>query len=173
MLEDILIKVDCNLRLSLSSPQTEVTHHSPVEVVKSFSSIRTLKIQLLNDELGFGDGVLLKWRAEFGTSLEKLLKLRVVWTISSLIAGSARHFVRRQIISEHPGLERLFANRTQVQGLSMKLSYAPYIELPNGMGFKGATLRRLINLCPWLARLLVKRKTYILEKERWSLRWGL
>ncbi|KAL4200736.1 hypothetical protein AMTRI_Chr02g255040 [Amborella trichopoda] len=213
MVEDILIKVDFNLRLSLSSPQTgvsEVTHHSPVEVLKSFSSIRTLKIQLPNGELRFGDGVLLKWRAEFGTSLEscvilglpfgELRKLRVVWTISSLIAASARHFVMRQIISEHPGLERLTitycdnqgvlsinsgqlseirvkpisasasANRTQVPALSMKLRYAPYIELPNGMGFKGATLEadQFVSMAfdgafREVAKLLVKRKTHILE----------
>ncbi|ERN15924.1 hypothetical protein AMTRI_Chr07g25290 [Amborella trichopoda] len=238
---------------------SEVTHHSPVEVLKSFSSIRTLKIQLPNGELGFGDGVLLKWRAEFGTSLESCvilgassviepgfvrektrvsddldmafygedesgtipesfyinggLKLRVVWTISSLIAASARHFVLQQIISEHPGLERLTvtdcdnqgilsmnsgqlseirvkpisasasANRTQVPALSMKLWYAPYIELPNGMGFKGATLvfirpsdrpmgkeeaDQFVSMAfdgayGEVARLLVKRKTYILE----------
>ncbi|KAL4187544.1 hypothetical protein AMTRI_Chr09g39530 [Amborella trichopoda] len=107
MVEDILIKVDC-----LVTPQkirvSEVTHHSPVEVLKSFSTNRTLKIQLLNGELGFGVRVLLKWRAEFGTSLEscsgELRKLSVVWTINSLIAASARHFVLRQIISEHPDL---------------------------------------------------------------------
>ncbi|XP_020525868.1 F-box protein At1g30200-like, partial [Amborella trichopoda] len=34
----------------------------------------------------------------------ELRKLSVVWTINSLIAASARHFVLRQIISEHPDL---------------------------------------------------------------------
>ena len=40
------------------------------------------------------------------------LKLRVVWTISSLIAASARHFLLQNIISEHPTLENLILTDT-------------------------------------------------------------
>ena len=98
------------------------------------------------------------------------LKLRVVWTISSLIAASARHYLLQQIICEHPTLQGLIVtdadgqgmlcmgkeqleefrvkplapsaswDRTQVPALSMKLWYAPYIELPGGTGMEGATL---------------------------------
>jgi hypothetical protein len=223
-----------------------VSHHSPGEVLKNFKAIQRLRIELPGGELGVEDGVLLKWKAEFGSTLESCvilgatsvvkpetysekkagkfefgrpwflqgryedrisqeandslmlssegsnnggnlneedsdslpesfytnggLKLRVVWTISSLIAASARHYLLQQIISEHPTLNSLTltdtdgqgmlcmnkeqleefkrkplaasasANRTQVPALNMKLWYAPYMELPGGNGLKGATL---------------------------------
>eukprot|EP00249_Psilotum_nudum_P036960 c9138_g1_i1 orf=827-2032(-) len=211
----------------------EVSHHSPGEVLKNFKAIRNLKIELPGGELGVEDGVLLKWKADFGSTLDSCvilgasalvtpengvnenifefgkqcflhgrseervsiagdsseladeddggilpesfytnggLKLRVVWTISSLIAASARHYLLQQLISEHPTLLNLVltdadgqgmlcmgkeqleefrkkplaastsANRTQVPALNMKLWYAPYLELPGGTGLKGATV---------------------------------
>ncbi|CAK9195791.1 unnamed protein product [Sphagnum jensenii] len=181
----------------------EVSHHSPGEVLKNFKEIQSLRIELPGGELGIEEGVLLKWKAEFGSTLESCvilgaaslvkldkerkenkpdggaaesfytdggLKLRVVWTISSLIAASARHYLLQQIISDHPTLESLVltdadgqgmlcmsreqlhefrekplaasatSNRTQVPALNMKLWYAPYLELPGGTGLKGATL---------------------------------
>jgi hypothetical protein len=98
------------------------------------------------------------------------LKLRIVWTIISLIAASARHYLLQQIIFDHPTLQNLIlidadgqgmlcmgkeqlqkfrdkmlaasatATRTQVSTLNMNLSYAPYLELPEGGGMEGATL---------------------------------
>ncbi|KAL3687640.1 hypothetical protein R1sor_013949 [Riccia sorocarpa] len=210
---------------------TEISHHSPGEVLRNFREIKNLRIELPAGELGIEDGVLLKWKAEFGSTLESCvilgaaalvkgtevekngaksdrlkqwfadvrtdpatgenglpsqpddtgvippsfytdggLKLRVVWTISSLIAASARHYLLQQIISDHPTLESLVltdangqgmlcmskeqlrefrnkppapstsSNRTQVPALNMKLWYAPYLELSGGTGLKGATL---------------------------------
>ncbi|KAK4421070.1 F-box protein [Sesamum alatum] len=98
------------------------------------------------------------------------LKLRVVWTISSLIAASARHYLLQPIIAAHKTLENLVltdadgqgvlsmnkeqleelrvkplsassaSKRTLVPALNMRLWYAPQLELPNGMVLKGATL---------------------------------
>jgi hypothetical protein len=98
------------------------------------------------------------------------LKLRVVWTISSLIAASARHFLLQQIVLEHPTLESLTlvdaegqgtlsmnkqqlldfgakpiaasasSNRTQIPALNIKLWYSPCLRLPGGVTMKGATL---------------------------------
>eukprot|EP00250_Pteridium_aquilinum_P000917 c11099_g1_i1 orf=665-1753(+) len=204
----------------------EISHHSPGEVLKKFKGVRRLRIELPGGELGIEDGILLKWRAEFGSSLESCvilaasslessevgklfeapstgassrvdvtlsdenqvamqdnngnipesfftnggLKLRVVWTISSLIAASARHYLLQQIISDHPTLESLIladtdgqgtlcmnkrqlrdfqgkpiaasssTNRTQVPALNIKLWYAPFLDLPGGCAMKGATL---------------------------------
>lgn len=212
----------------------EISHHSPGEVLRNFKEIKHLRIELPGGELGIEDGVLLKWKAEFGTTLESCvilgasslakkgkksnlclsnseaesvvdgenlvsvedgngngngnngngsgggipepfytnggLKLRVVWTISSLIAASARHFLLQQIICDHPSLESLVltdcdgqgmlcmgkqqlcefrekplvasasSNRTQVPALNMKLWYAQSLELPGGMRMEGATL---------------------------------
>ncbi|XP_024987924.1 F-box protein At5g46170 [Cynara cardunculus var. scolymus] len=196
-----------------------VTHHSPTQVLKNFNEIRFLKIELPSGELGIEDDVLLKWRADFGSTLDNCvmlgassvihpenftssdssfdgvcgingigvgnddngsipesfytnggLKLRVVWTISSLIAASARHYLLQPIIAEHKTLDSLVltdadrqgvlcmnkeqleelrvkplsassaSKRTLVPALNMKLWYAPYLELPNGTVLKGATL---------------------------------
>ncbi|CAA0395706.1 unnamed protein product [Arabidopsis thaliana] len=192
--------------------QGGVTHHSPTQVLKNFDEIKFLKIELPSGELGIDDGVLLKWRAEFGSTLENCvilgassvipptnsdkteassapvaavedngsipesfytnggLKLRVVWTISSLIAASARHYLLQPIIAEHKTLDSLVltdvdgqgvlcmnrdqleelrvkplsassaSKRTLVPALNMRLWYAPSLELPDGTVLKGATL---------------------------------
>ncbi|PKA58506.1 F-box protein [Apostasia shenzhenica] len=187
----------------------QLSHHSPAQVLKNFTQIRHLRIELPAGDVGTEDGVLLKWRAEFGSTLQNCvilggtqidrktnacrdqdlsptsedngsipesfytnggLKLRVVWTISSLIAASTRHYLLRPIIKDHPTLRSLIltdadeqgtlcmdvdqlkefrekplaasasANRTQVPASNMKLRYAPYLELPEGIGMQGATL---------------------------------
>ncbi|CAL0301259.1 unnamed protein product [Lupinus luteus] len=199
--------------------QGGVTHHSPTQVLKNFNEIRVLRIELPSGELGIEDGVLLKWRADFGSTLDNCvilgassvinpnasadsanalcgvggnnnggvgaddngsipdsfytnggLKLRVVWTISSLIAASARHYLLQPIISEHKTLDNLVltdadgqgvlhmnrdqleelrvkplsaslaSKRTLVPALNMRLWYAPHLELPDGVVLKGATL---------------------------------
>ncbi|OIV91974.1 hypothetical protein TanjilG_09515 [Lupinus angustifolius] len=192
--------------------QGGVTHHSPTQVLKNFCEIRLLRIELPSGELGIEDGVLLKWRADFGSTLDNCvilgassviqpktgnagdddnyngddvddngsipdsfytnggLKLRVVWTISSLIAASARHYLLQPIISEHKTLENLVltdadgqgvlhmnsdqleelrvkplsaslaSKRTLVPALNMRLWYAAHLELPDGVVLKGATL---------------------------------
>lgn len=190
-----------------------VTHHSPTQVLKNFSEIRFLRIELPSGELGTEDGVCLKWRADFGSTLDNCvilgassvipgngffgidngngngngvgedngsipesfytnggLKLRVVWTISSLIAASARHYLLQPIIAEHKTLDSLVltdadgqgvlcmnkeqleelrvkplsassaSKRTLVPALNMRLWYAPHLELPDGTVLKGATL---------------------------------
>lgn len=206
--------------------QGGVTHHSPTQVLKNFNEIRFLRIELPSGELGIDDGVLLKWRADFGSTLDNCvilgaasvisnghskscsvlqengadgacgnvnnnnnngvgddngsipesfytnggLKLRVVWTISSLIAASARHYLLQPIIAEHKTLDNLVltdadgqgvlcmnreqleelrvkplsassaSKRTLVPALNMRLWYAPHLELPDGTVLKGATL---------------------------------
>lgn len=194
--------------------QNSVTHHSPTQVLKNFDEIKLLRIELPSGELGIDEGILLKWKADFGSTLDNCvilgassviqpattnecssvcnndsngaesdngsipesfytnggLKLRVVWTISSLIAASARHYLLQPIIAEHKTLEALVltdadgqgvlsmnkeqleelrvkplsassaSKRTLVPALSMRLWYAAHLELPNGTVLKGATL---------------------------------
>ncbi|KAL3741486.1 hypothetical protein ACJRO7_017030 [Eucalyptus globulus] len=195
--------------------QGGVTHHSPTQVLKNFKEIRFLRIELPSGELGIDGGILLKWRADFGSTLDNCvilgassvvrpeplknsvgfengtdagcanddngsipesfytnggLKLRVVWTISSLIAASARHYLLQPIIAEHKTLDSLVltdadgqgvlcmnreqleelrvkplsassaSKRTMVPALNMRLWYAPHLELPDGVVLKGATL---------------------------------
>ncbi|RAL49774.1 hypothetical protein DM860_002065 [Cuscuta australis] len=195
--------------------QNSVTHHSPTQVLKNFEEIKFLRIELPSGELGIDDGVLLKWRADFGSTLDTCvilgassvthpttpdnpnrnpddqseanaendngsipesfytsggLKLRVVWTISSLIAASARHYLLQPIIAEHRTLDNLIltdmdgqgvlcmnreqleelrvkplsassaSKRTMVPALNMRLWFAPHLVLPDGTVLKGATL---------------------------------
>ncbi|KAH9606914.1 hypothetical protein KSS87_009309 [Heliosperma pusillum] len=195
--------------------QGGVTHHSPTQVLKNFNEIKFLHIELPTGELGIDDGVLLTWRADFGSTLDNCvilgassivsakssqgtevngeangntgvsedngsipesfytnggLKLRVVWTISSLIAASARHYLLQPIIGEHQTLDSLVltdadgqgvlcmnrdqleelrvkplsassaSKRTLVPALNMRLWYAPHLELSDGVVLKGATL---------------------------------
>ncbi|GLT59876.1 hypothetical protein SLA2020_326710 [Shorea laevis] len=198
--------------------QGGVTHHSPTQVLRNFNEIRFLRIELPGGELGIDDGVLLKWRADYGSTLDNCvilgassvinsknsqgqdsgadgfcasggagvaedngvipesfytngsLKLRVVWTISSLIAASARHYLLQPIIAEHKTLDSLVltdadgqgmlcmnrdqleelrvkplsassaSKRTLVPALNMRLWHAPHLELPDGTVLKGATL---------------------------------
>ncbi|KAG6416744.1 hypothetical protein SASPL_124182 [Salvia splendens] len=187
--------------------ENTVTHHSPTQVLKNFNEIKQLRIELPTGELGIDEGVLLKWKAEFGSTLESCvilgaesvsqsensgvndngaesgnggtqesfytnggLRQRVVWTISSLIAASARHYLLQPIIAEHKTLDSLVltdadeqgvlsmnkeqleelrvrplsassaSKRTLVPALNMRLWYAPQLELPNGVVLKGATL---------------------------------
>ncbi|PWZ09595.1 F-box protein [Zea mays] len=184
----------------------QLSQHSPAQVLRNFTHVRNLRIELPSGDVGTEEGVLLKWRAEYGSTLENCvilggtrvdrkpvggehepaledngsmpesfytnggLKLRVVWTISSLIAASTRHYLLRSIINGHPTLQSLVltdadgqgtlcmgakqleefrenqlsasacSNRTQVPACNMKLKYAPYVELPGGMALQGATL---------------------------------
>ncbi|EMS50113.1 hypothetical protein TRIUR3_22704 [Triticum urartu] len=137
-------------------------------VLRSFKELRSLRIELPTGELGIDDGVLLKWKADFGSTLgscvilgassvsskplqspmsspnaedseatslddnrepEELasipeslhtnggLKLRVVWTISSLIAASARHYLLQPIIADHEMLDSLNLTDADGQGV--------------------------------------------------------
>ncbi|KAG6521952.1 F-box protein At5g46170-like [Zingiber officinale] len=203
---------------SPSLPSSTVAHHSPTEVLKNFREIRRLRIEFPDGELDDHDGVLLKWRADFGSTLDRCvilgassvasspsispksanpslslssddacggddcesipesfyangsLKRRVVWTISSLIAASARHYLFHPIVVDHEPLECLVltdadgqgvltmdrqqllelrlkavvasgsSQRTLLPALSMRLWYAHQLELPGGFVLNGATL---------------------------------
>lgn len=180
----------------------QIARHSPTQVLKKFTHVQNLRIELPAGDVGTDDGVMLKWRAEFGSTLQSCvilggtkiensdsiplaeetgnipdsfytnggLKLRVVWTISSLIAASTRHHLLRPIIEGNPTIKSLVltdadgqgtlsmgaeqlrefrenpvaatvaSNRTQVPASNMKLRYAPFLELPEGVGMQGATL---------------------------------
>ncbi|XP_074555834.1 F-box protein At4g18380-like [Curcuma longa] len=134
------------------SPQA--SHHSPSQILKNFTQVQNLRIELPAGDVGTEDGVFLKWRAEFGSSLQNCvvlggtkiehgsnsvnlqgpveddgrlpesfytdtdggLKLRVIWTISSLLAASTRHYLLHQIVKEHTTLRSLVSTDADGQG---------------------------------------------------------
>lgn len=215
-----------------AAPET-VSHYSPTQVLRNFREIRHLRIELPGGEIAVDEGAFLKWKAQFGCTLQSCVilaassivssssssveptktvaldsqeggeaedfclpgggsgggeddggvsgagvsfhanrsfKLRVVWTISSLIAASARHYLLHPIIADHSTLDSLdltdgdgqgvlrmdraqldelrekpasasgSSQRTVVPALNMRLWYAPHLELPGGVVMKGATL---------------------------------
>ncbi|KAF2305469.1 hypothetical protein GH714_005560 [Hevea brasiliensis] len=155
--------------------QGGVTHHSPTQVLKNFNEIRFLRIELPSGELGIDDGVLLKWRADFGSTLD-----------NCVILGSL--CMNREQLEElrvKPLSASSASKRTLVPALNMRLWYAPHLELPDGIVLKGATLVAIRpseqstskkEVCDafWVstafeepygtaAKMLVKRRTYCLE----------
>ena len=50
-------------------------HHSPAQVLKNFSSIRNLRMELPVSDVGTDDGVVLKWKAVFGSTLQSCVIL--------------------------------------------------------------------------------------------------
>ncbi|KAJ7514764.1 hypothetical protein O6H91_23G058400 [Diphasiastrum complanatum] len=54
---------------------TEISHHSFGKVLRNFKEVQNLRIELLGGELGIEEGFLLKWKAEFGSTLESCVIL--------------------------------------------------------------------------------------------------
>ncbi|KAG6527439.1 F-box protein At5g46170-like [Zingiber officinale] len=53
----------------------QVSHHSPSRVLKNFTQVHNLRIELPAGDVGKEDGVFLKWRAEFGSTLQNCVVL--------------------------------------------------------------------------------------------------
>ncbi|KAL7154705.1 hypothetical protein ABFS83_03G019200 [Erythranthe nasuta] len=105
--------------------------NSPSQILRSFDAIASLRIELPSGDLRLEKGTSIKWVARFGKTLRSCvilafknggdstaadsggagggggLKMRVVWTISALIAASARHFMISEVVREQHSLSRL------------------------------------------------------------------
>ncbi|KAH9690775.1 F-box protein [Citrus sinensis] len=140
-----------------SKPQTrpQQTQNSPAEILSQFLRIKNLQIELPGGDLNLDKGVTVKWRAEFGKSLTSCviigfksgstateedvdiaggLKMRVMWTISSLIAAQ---------VSEEEGwggIRSRTRTRTMVPSVRMRMRHVPRLMLAGGIWVEGATL---------------------------------
>ncbi|KAL6176965.1 hypothetical protein ACLB2K_053597 [Fragaria x ananassa] len=116
--------------------------NSPAQILRCFHRVRRLAIDLPSGDLRLEKGTVLKWRAEFGKTLRTCvilgfrsvgespapapagaesdfaggLKVRVVWTISALIAASARHYLLKEVVREQTGLECLVLRDREAEG---------------------------------------------------------
>ncbi|XAR62172.1 hypothetical protein NMG60_11016824 [Bertholletia excelsa] len=118
-------------------PDPARMHKSPAEILRGFEKIRQLEIELPAGDLRLEKGAVIRWRAEFGKTLRSCvilgcrsagagagdsdlggggLKMRVVWTISALIAASARHYVLKDVVREHEELDRLVVRDREEEG---------------------------------------------------------
>ncbi|KAL5559029.1 hypothetical protein UlMin_035240 [Ulmus minor] len=123
-----------------------LSQNSPAEILRGFERVRELEIELPSGDLKLEKGAVLKWRAEFGSTLRSCvilgfrairsssensteipgdegegdfaggLKVRVVWTISALIAASARHFLLKEVVEEQREMERLVLRDREGEG---------------------------------------------------------
>ncbi|KAJ8771635.1 hypothetical protein K2173_026812 [Erythroxylum novogranatense] len=110
---------------------------SPAQILCHFDSIRRLEIELPAGDLKLEKSAIVKWKAEFGKTLKSCvilgfrsggesdelssdftggLKTRVVWTISALIAASARHYLLREVVRAHSQMERLVLTDRDEEG---------------------------------------------------------
>ncbi|KAG2699141.1 hypothetical protein I3760_07G178700 [Carya illinoinensis] len=127
--------------------QTRSLPNSPAEILRGFEKIKNLEIELPSGDLKLEKKAVVMWRAEFGSTLRSCiifgfreirtsqspmtripadffdvdfaggLKLRVVWTISALIAASVRHYLLREVVKEHDELERVVLKDREGEGM--------------------------------------------------------
>lgn len=112
-------------------PTPARSQNSPAQILREFERIRNLQIELPSGDLRLEKGTTIRWKADFGKTLKSCvilgfrsgdggggeaefgggagagLKMRVVWTISALIAASARHYMMVEVVNEHKELENL------------------------------------------------------------------
>ncbi|KAB2023784.1 hypothetical protein ES319_D06G043000v1 [Gossypium barbadense] len=118
------------------SPLPNRTHTYPAQILSRFQRIRELHVELPAGDLQLEKGTVVKWRAEFGETLKTCvifgfrlghdgnyetefaggLKRRVMWTISALMAASVRHFLLREVVREHKGMEELVITDREGEG---------------------------------------------------------
>ncbi|KAJ0742252.1 putative F-box protein AUF1 [Helianthus annuus] len=125
---------------SSSSSSSSIFYHesqySPVMILRGFERIRELDIELPTGDLWLEKRAAVKWTAEFGKTLKSCvimgyrcggvsesdlggsggLKTRVVWTISALIAASARHYMVKEIVKENMHLKKLIVSDRENEG---------------------------------------------------------
>ncbi|KAM3688342.1 hypothetical protein ACJW31_10G142300 [Castanea mollissima] len=120
------------------------SQNCPAHILRGFERIRELVIELPAGDLKLDRNAVVKWKAEFGETLKNCvilafrdiraststqipaefadfdfadgLKLRVVWTISALIAASARHYLLRELVEEHEEIEKLVLRDKEGEG---------------------------------------------------------
>ncbi|XP_039170174.1 F-box protein At1g22220-like [Eucalyptus grandis] len=103
----------------------------PARVLRGFSRMRDLEIELPSGDLMLEKGTVVRYRAAFGERLRSCVILgfrhwrggggageaqdgfgeglteRVAWIVSALVGASARHRVAKEVATEHEGLARL------------------------------------------------------------------
>ncbi|KAL3845816.1 hypothetical protein ACJIZ3_003219 [Penstemon smallii] len=117
--------------------------NSPSRILRTFESIKNLQIELPAGDLRLEKETIIKYVARFGKTLNSCvilaftkttnpnpnpnpntnqisdngnLKARVVWTISALIAASARHYMIRDVIEEQNFLSNLLVTDRENEG---------------------------------------------------------
>ncbi|KAL8226353.1 hypothetical protein R6Q57_016185 [Mikania cordata] len=119
-----------------SSSDSRQSEYSPAMILRGFERVKELQIELPTGDLWLEKRASIKWKAEFGKTLRNCvilgfrcggvgesdlgggggLKTRVVWTISALIAASARHFMVKDVVTENLHLSKLIIKDREDEG---------------------------------------------------------
>lgn len=101
--------------------------NSPSRILRGFHAIKNLRIELPAGDLRLDTGTSIRWVARFGQTLQSCvilasggaggLKMRVVWTISALIAASARHYMAADVVDEQRLLSHLIVSDRENEGM--------------------------------------------------------
>lgn len=132
---------------SSSKPFVSPSHRAqnPDKILRGFHKVRHLQVELPTGDLKLEKCTCIKWKAQFGKTLKFCvilafrhgglereggngngntdnfsgsgLKMRVVWTISALIAASARHYMILDAIKEQRGIESLVIRDREMEGV--------------------------------------------------------
>ncbi|CAN1345538.1 F-box protein AUF2 [Linum perenne] len=114
---------------------------SPAMILSGFDRIRRLEIELPGGDLELEKGVVVNWRAEFGKTMRNCvimgfrsggspatilasgadmtqgLKMAVVWTVTALMAATARHELAGDVVrGEENQMERLVLKDAEGEG---------------------------------------------------------
>ncbi|KMZ73780.1 F-box protein family-like [Zostera marina] len=65
----------CNCNSGNKTLLPQVSHHSPAQVLNNFTNIQNVTIELPSSDVGTENGVVLKWRAVFGSTLQNCVIL--------------------------------------------------------------------------------------------------
>ncbi|XP_073139155.1 F-box protein At4g18380-like [Henckelia pumila] len=177
--------------INLKSSKNDSSYYQPNDVLKPFQEIRALHVRLPSHGNQKPSKTFLKWKADFGDQLRSCvilgaeswtenkenfhqqrvisdgeMKQRIIWTISCLIAASARHHLVREtvknqkmienaVVSDESDQGRLCMNKQQIEELKgsggmcsgrfpavrIKMWYSEKMEFPGCRKvMEGATL---------------------------------
>ncbi|CAN4122217.1 unnamed protein product [Withania somnifera] len=117
---------------SKALPNPTRSQNLPSQILREFEKIWNLHIELPSGDLRLEKGttiscVMLGFHSGDGGEMELGgggggagagggLKMRVVWTISALIAASARHYMTVEVVNEHKELENLVIRDREDEG---------------------------------------------------------
>ncbi|KAK9050330.1 hypothetical protein SSX86_030700, partial [Deinandra increscens subsp. villosa] len=119
-----------------SDSDSHQSQYSPAMILRGFERVKELEIELPTGDLWLEKRAAIKWKAEYGKTLKSCvilgfrcggvgesdlgggggLKTRVVWTISALIAASARHYMVKEIVKENVHLSKLTVKDREDEG---------------------------------------------------------
>ncbi|MCL7051301.1 hypothetical protein MKW94_010339 [Papaver nudicaule] len=137
-----------------------VTLRWKAEFGKSLKSCVILAVRSIEYDGGGGGGDGHDDEIDFHGDGSGGLKLRVVWTISSLIAASTRHYLLREVVKEHKYIESLVLSDRENEGKVIMdqhglMEFRVHVEENGGGGGGGGGVDLSTSTVGWKNRTVV------------------